>query len=171
MQAGRSGSWHWTNQTTGRESGSIGYSVRPGCVTLNYSIDDQPRTQTISVNETACNFGGTRQWFICPIRFERVAVLYLRAGRFACRHCQRLAYASQSNDAIGRTWRRQHKIERKLGENWQRPKGMHQTTYDRLLSTIGDCEEKRDAALSRFLAGMMDRHPSLRSDPMLRGMF
>ena len=93
-------------------------------------------------------------------------MLFLRAGRFACRHCQRIAYASQSGDLCDRTWRKQAKVEAKLGPNWQRPKGMHDTTRERLLSIIWDCEERRDAALAGFLTSFLRRHPTLRNDPL-----
>lgn len=164
LRPGRSGAWQWTDTETGERRASIGYRSDGGSVTLDYSIDGSPRAQSIWLTETTCNFGGTRKWFTCPIRGERVAVLYLRAGRFACRHCQRIAYSSQSGDAIDRTWRRQQKAEAKLGEYWQRPKGMHRATHDRLLSIIGDCEERRDAELSRYVAALMQRHPGLLDD-------
>jgi hypothetical protein len=47
---------------------------------------------------------------------------------------------------------------------------MRRTTHERLLSIIWDRADKREAALSRFLVGMMDRYPSLRGDPMLQGL-
>ena len=65
----------------------------------------------------------------------------------ACRHCQGIAYASQSDDVLGRAWRRQRKVEARLGENEQRPKGMHQTTHERLLSAIDNCEYVKDVYL------------------------
>ena len=46
---------------------------------------------------------------------------------------------------------------------------MHHATRERLLSVIWDCEEKRNAALARFLGALMSRHPALRSDPLLSG--
>ena len=95
-------------------------------------------------------------------------MLFLRAGRFACRHCQRIAYGSQSGDLCDRAWRKQAKVEAKLGPNWARPKGMHSTTCERLVSIILECEERRDAALSGYLDAMLRRSPSLRSDPLLR---
>ena len=95
-------------------------------------------------------------------------MLFLRAGRFACRHCQRIAYGSQSGDLCDRTWRKQAKVEAKLRPNWARPKGMHKATHERMLSIIWDCEEQRDEALVGYLAGMMRRYPSLRGDPALR---
>ena len=170
LRPGCIGSWQWTDSETGERRSSIGFQTNHGSVTLNYSIDGKPQSQTIWLSESACNFGGVRPWFVCPVRRERVAVLYLRAGRFACRDCQRIAYASQSDDLCARMWRRQQKAEAKLGPYWARPKGMHEATRERLLSIIWDCEEQRDGALADYLAGMMRRYPSLQDDPGLRKM-
>jgi len=79
LQPGRSGSWQWTNKETGEQTGSIGYRVDDGCVRLDYSIGGKPSGQTVRLSQSACNYGGARQWLICPIRGERVGVLYLRA--------------------------------------------------------------------------------------------
>jgi hypothetical protein len=168
LQPGCVGTWHWTDSDTGEERASIGFRSDQGAVTLRYSVDSKPCSQTVRLSESACNYGGARPWFVCPIRGERVAVLFLHAGRFACRKCQRIAYASQSDDLCGRTWRRQRMVEVKLGPNWTRPKGMHAATRERLLSNIRDCEERRDAALAGHLAVLMRRCPSLRDDPLLR---
>ena len=80
----------------------------------------------------------------------------------------RIAYSSQSDDAMGRAWRTQAKIEARLGPNWTRPKGMHQATRERLLSLIWDCEARRDLALARFVDVMLRKHPELGRDPILR---
>lgn len=168
LQAGRAGAWQWTDAETGKQLAATGYRSDPGRVTLNYSIDGKPNSQTVWLSQSACNYGSTRPWFVCPIRGERVAVLFLRAGRFACRHCQRIVYASQSDDACGRAWRKQAKAEAKLGANWARPKGMHEATHERLLSIIGGCEERRDAALAGYLAVMMRRHPYVQTYPLFR---
>lgn len=171
LQVGRAGTWQWSDPDTGKQTGAIGYRSADACVTLDYSIDGDPRKQIIWLTETACNFGGARQWFTCPIRGERVAVLFLRAGRFACRHCQRIAYGSQSGDQCDRTWRKQAKAEAKLGPNWRRPKGMHAPTRERLMSIIWACEETRDLALACFLTKMVQKHPGLRADPLMRDLF
>lgn len=144
---GRSGSWRWTWNGTDEEAGSIGWVYEGKTMRLRYGVDGERRDQRVSVVRTPCHFGGSRSWFICPVCGERVAVLYMRAGRFACRYCQRIAYLSQSEDVIGRAWRRQGKAERRLVDGYGRPKGMHAATYDRLLSVIEDCEEEKDAAL------------------------
>lgn len=168
LRPGYVGSWQWTDSDTGEQRSSIGFHTNQGNVALSYSIDGKPQSQTVSLSESACTFGGVRRWFICPVRHERVAVPYLRAGRFACRNCQRIAYASQSDDLCARMWGRQQKAEAKLGPYGARPKGMHEATRERLLSIIWDCEEVRDEALANNLAGIMRRHPSLCADPLIR---
>jgi len=167
LQAGRAGTWQWTDPETGEQRAAIGYRSIARGVTLDFSIDGKAHAQTVWLTETACNYGGTRQWFTCPIRGERVAVLFLRAGRFACRHCQRIAYGSQSGDVCDRTWRKQAKAEAKLGPNWTRPKGMHHATRERLMSVIWGCEERRDEALSDYLKSILRRYPDLRDDPLI----
>lgn len=161
LQAGRAGSWQWTNAETGERVATIGYRSDGSSVALNYSIDGRDCSQRVWLSHSACNYGGKRPWFTCPVRGERVAVLYQRAGRFACRHCQRISYSSQSDDLCGRTWRRQAKAEAKLGPNWARPKGMHERTWQRLLEQIWDCESRRDDALTAVLSRLMIRHPHL----------
>ena len=53
-----------------------------------------------------------------------MAVLYLRAATgFSCRKCAKVAYLSQSEDVIARAWRKQSKIERRLGIHRTRPEG------------------------------------------------
>lgn len=105
------------------------------------------------MERTACNYGSLRSWFACPRCRRRVGVLFLRGtAGFVCRKCGRVAYRSQSEDVMGRTWLKQRKAERRLGENWERPKGMHSATYDKLLNIITECEERRDDALPSFVA-------------------
>ena len=94
--------------------------------------------------------------------------VYLRAGRFACRDCQRIAYGNQSEDLFARMWRRQQKAEAKLGPNLARPKSMHDAMREPLLSIISDCEELRDGALENYLARMMLRYPVLLDNPLFR---
>lgn len=150
--AGGSFSWRWTNTYTGQDAGSIGITTRPGHAMLNYSHNGQVVSDDVRVVQTACNYGGTRPWFQCPRCTKRVAVLYLRSGRFMCRHCGGIVYASQADDAIGRAWRRQGKLEARLGDGWARPKGMHRATRTKLLAAILACEERRDEALYTYMA-------------------
>jgi hypothetical protein len=148
-------SWRWT---LGSEAaGSIGVRVDGrDALRLEYMLGEEGSrrdgTQAIQLSHTACGFGGSRPWFLCPVCQRRAGVLYLRFGRFACRTCQRVSYASQSGDEIDALWRRQAKIERKLKEHWRRPKGMRRRTYDRLFAALLDCEERRESALAECVA-------------------
>jgi hypothetical protein len=106
----------------------------------------QDASQKIRIDRTACNYGGARPWFLRPVCHRRAGLLYLRAGRFACRRCNPVAYVSQSCDALDRMWRKEAKIEACPGDNWRRPKGTRRHTYDRLIDTLRDCEDGRSKA-------------------------
>jgi len=155
LKPGTASGWAWSNPETDDRLGYIDFSVTEYRVTLSYSINATPRRQDVPLYRTTCNYGGVRPWFGCPGCSRRVAVLFLRSNGFGCRHCQRIAYASQSEDACGRAWRRQAKLEARLSPDWERPKGMHQLTYERLLERLSDCEDARDAALELCLARVM----------------
>ena len=149
LSRARAFTWRWNRG--GEPSGSIGVHIESrDALSLRYALtndgDKREVCERVSLTYRACNFGGSRPWFNCPRCSRRVAVLYMRSGRFACRHCQRVAYSSQSDDALDRMWRKQAKLEARLGENWQRPKGMRHQTYQRLVDRLVDCEERRDAA-------------------------
>jgi hypothetical protein len=149
LSRARAFSWSWNRG--GEPTGSIGVSVIPqSAVRLIYSMTTGGEKRDIDDRVTLiykpCNFGGARPWFQCPRCARQVAVLYMRSGRMACRHCQRVAYSSQSEDVMARTWREQRRIEERLGDDWQRPKGMRQRTYGRLLDRLADCELRREEA-------------------------
>ena len=153
MKGNRWFKWAWNRG--GDPAGSISVNVTDGQgVTLSYTHSSGGQSQAVSqfvgLCATPCTLGGERQWFRCPCCGGRGLVMYLRWGRFACRACQRVAYGSQSEDAMGRAWRKQSKLEARLGPNWQRPKGMRLRTYELLFTTLLECEEARDAALCAF---------------------
>lgn len=154
LTASRSFSWSWNRG--GEPSGSINVLVRShDSLTLHYMIGSEGKrrdgTQTIRLAHTACNYGNYRPWFVCPCCQRRAGLLFMRAGRFACRHCQRVAYTSQSEDRCARTWRAQQKLEGRLGENWQRPKGMRKATHEQLLDRIWAYEETRDIEIAALV--------------------
>lgn len=158
LRDGYSFTWSWNRG--GEAAGNIGVQVHNrDRLALAYSLqaDDGTRrdaSQVIRLDHTACNYGKTRPWFVCPMCQERAGVLYLRAGRFACRRCQRVSYTSQSCDALDRMWRKQAKIEARLGDNWTRPKGMRLRTYDGLVDALVDCEDRRNEAFCAMAARM-----------------
>lgn len=144
-------SWRWSNSRTGEQVGSISIGVSQDALELTFCANDRPVAQRIELERTGCRFGGSRPWMRCVQCWRRVAVLFYRGGVFACRSCGRIAYASQSEDSLGRGWRRQNKLEARLGENWKRPSGMRHATYHRILEGIFACEDERDIALESYL--------------------
>lgn len=148
LKPGHAGLWGWTDPDTGERIASIGYSVEPGALRLRYTVNKgEPVALCVSILRTPCNYGGTRAWFGCPRCGRRVAVLFLAGEWFQCRHCARVAYASQSETATGRAWRKQAKTEAKLNADGSKPKGMRWATFDRLCAVIEQCEARRDAEL------------------------
>lgn len=143
--------WAWTNNATGKQTASVGVTVSLDAIELQYTTGDTHIRQPVCIERTHCNFGGARPWFACPRCNRRVALLYLRSGCFACRHCWRLVYSSQSEDALGRSWRAQRKLEARLGDDWERPKGMHDATLKRIIDRVLDCEAVRERELARHL--------------------
>jgi len=110
-----------------------------------------------------CRFGGTRPYFICPgvvngiICGRRVTKLYGATRYFLCRHCYRLAYASQREDRYDRALRRANDIRIRIGGDPgtesllpRRPKGMHERTYQHLRSKILSAEMLAEERLTIF---------------------
>ena len=153
---GKAFTWKWTNGD-GEEIGSIAVVVtgNPETLRLHYqwSIDNDPPNRTecsIAIDRTRCHYGGNRPWFLCPKCGRRCGVLYFRgrgAGLYQCRACAGIAYASQCQDSVGRSWIKQGKIEARLLDGWHKPKGMHWKTYERLRKVVIGCEQIRDDAL------------------------
>lgn len=161
LQPGLRFGWKWS--VYGEKTGSITVQAERGRVILDYRVresgDEWESLQyAVQLTTTDCNLGGYRQWFLCPASGcgRRVACLY--GGRiFACRHCHRLSYSSQREDASDRAGRRADRIRAKL--EWEpgflngpgdKPKGMHWRTFERL------CVE-HDAWAERSTALMMEK--------------
>lgn len=143
----------WSNGAT------IRAHVAGDSVTLEYQFKFAEGWRDISkrvgIERTPCHYGGARLWFRCPRCQGRTASLYLR-GWPGCRKCSRLVYASQSDDALARSWRRTHRLEKRLsggGGQWdyRRPKGMRQATFTRLWGEWCREDECRDNLLAEFL--------------------
>ena len=125
-------------------TGNVYVYVKQGFMTIKYRTrfnkgpwhDIQ---QDIKFDSTACNLGGSRQWFLCPDCGKRVAILYAGGIKFLCRHCHDLSYQSKNEDQADRMRRKARKIRNRLGASGDlfqpvlfKPKGMHQKTFDRL---------------------------------------
>lgn len=149
---GASFGWHWTHGHGGEPAGSIGVRVEQRQLVLLFSINGAYAGHTVELDKTACTFGGSRTWLRCPNCHQRSLVLYLRGGAFRCRRCSGVVYSSQSEDLIGRSWRRQQRIEARLGPDGTRPRHMHHATYERLRQQLWACEDQRDQEIAGLLS-------------------
>src|SRR5262249_58550298 len=77
---------------------SIGIEIYFDRLILRYTheshyADRQRKEYSVFLDSTRCNYGGERQWFICPAAgcSRRVLVLY-SSSIFSCRHCLNLTY-------------------------------------------------------------------------------
>lgn len=123
---------------------SIGYRIFDDVLQLTYRHRSTNGSmvhaeQQLSLEWTSCNYGGSRVWVHCPGCDRRVAILYYYGKGFYCRHCHQLTYASQQEGKEARLMRKARKIRERLdaSENLfypivDKPKYMHQSTFDRL---------------------------------------
>ena len=118
----------------------------------------QERLQGIApLTWTACNFGGSRPWFVCPRCQQRAAILYwdeeeMPSGEPLCRRCLNLGYQSQREGPIERARRRVEKTRRRLAPDGTKPKGMHHTTFLNLTSEYQEALEEHEALTKERLA-------------------
>ena len=142
-------SWTWR----GKPWGSLGVHPSSDEITLSFRTvpstgnPSRERMQTVFIATTHCNFGGTREWFICPVCGRQCGKLYLRWDRFACRRCQFVRYASQSGDALDRLCVRAHKARARC--QGPKPKGMRWATYNALRERAFDLEDAAHVAVVR----------------------
>jgi hypothetical protein len=126
--------------------------------------------ESVRIVRVGCRYGGARPYFICPgvvngkACGRRVAKLYGPSRYFLCRHCYRLAHASQSENALDRTLRRANKIRQRLGGDPgmasrfpPKPKGMWWRTYDDLRAQVFDAEMHADEALAPYVERLLAR--------------
>jgi hypothetical protein len=162
--------------THGSEVASINLRAEAEQLHLSYPtrVEDRERyvTDAIPIVHLPCRFGGSRAYFICPGPRgtdcgRRITKLHLSNRYFLCRHCAKLAYASQFETSWQRALRRANKLKRRLGMGVElaeplaeRPKGMWVRTYGCLLNEILQAEILADEAqanrFQRFLAQLED---------------
>jgi len=156
LRAGRSFSCTWSRNGTLTARVDVDVTVdavllsfvwrQTGTSELKRDCQCVPLTWT-ALHPLSPHCRGIRPWFLCP-KIDgdgqpcgrRVALLY--SGRnpyFACRKCQRLAYAIEQEGPCDRKLRRARKARLRLGASLSlrdplppRPKGMHRATYSQL---------------------------------------
>ncbi len=121
--------------------------------------------ERMALARTSCPYGGTRPRFVCPGCGQRRAVLYAVAGRFRCRGCHDLAYASTREAAGDRAWRRAVTLRRRLGDPRgepgsgvpAKPPRMRWATYTGLVGRLQAAEQAAGAAWAAELEGLLAR--------------
>jgi hypothetical protein len=177
LRAGWMGGWQWTRDS--EKVASINLRAEHDRLHLTYRVhvgdgEWEDVAETVRIVRAVCRLGGARAYFICPgvvngiACGRRVAKLHGPGRYFLCRHCYRLAYASQSEGAWDRAIRRVSKIRHRLDADHgiddpvpQKPKGMWQRTYERLRELAIEAEAVADQAFTiqaeRLLAGLNRR--------------
>ena len=97
LKPGRSSAINWSRG--GRPTGSMRIEAGQHGMHLTYRYRQRNGAwrevqEVLPFVETATCFGGRRRWFECPGCVRPCRVLY-GGGRFLCRLCLRLLYASQ----------------------------------------------------------------------------
>ena len=157
-------SWGWNRG--GEPSGNIAVQSSPDSATLIYRIKDmyndewQDKQQVVPIVRTGCGYGGSRKWFRCPVCSRRCELLYLRAYRFACRKCQRIAYTSQSGGPMDRLLHKLHKLRARIESG--RPNGMRCATYERLCDQCYVLEADVDSLFAQRAAQLFGESFSCR---------
>ena len=124
LRAGWWGGWQWTRD--GEKVASINLRAEADRLHLSYRVrigggEWEDVEETVRIVRVPCRFGGARPYFICPgvvngiACGRRVAKLHGPGRYFLCRHCYRLAHASQSESGWDRALRRANKIRQRLG--------------------------------------------------------
>jgi hypothetical protein len=165
FRSSRRFSWAWRQD--GERVALINVKTERHRVTLKYRSRSYGEhwtdvEQQSPVVWTSCRFGGDRPWFVCSVCANgtycgrQVTKLYYAGCLFACRHCSRLAYASQQESAHERGLLKAQRIRMRLGGSAsmlddfpEKPKGMHWRTYERLCRV-------HDAAQAHSIVGLTD---------------
>ena len=101
-----------------------------------------PMREAIDLAWVLRQWGGEEVYFRCPQCDRRSKRLYFRGHAFRCRPCHRLVHASSREQTADRATRKMRKLRRRMGspEGLEqvilRPKGMHKTTFDRMVGKI-----------------------------------
>ncbi len=120
--------------------------------------DEGLQRQRIGIMWRPCRFGGERPYFVCPDCGARRLHLFADAGRFICRDCASLTYATRRERSFDRALRVSSRIRHQLNApSWfeqvtpDRPAGMHRRTFGRLLERLSHAEERACGDIMRFL--------------------
>lgn len=173
LEDGYISGWQWLRE--GKRVANIGMACNRDILKLDYRVrsfgDDWiDVVERIQIERVPCRYGGTRPYFRCPGIVQgracgrRVGKLFLLGRYFLCRHCHRIAYTSQSETELDRTYRKRDKRRVAMGAEpgpWgripPRPKGMWHRTYQRHIAAIIDADGDASEQFNRVVGGYLDR--------------
>jgi hypothetical protein len=173
LGVGWSGGWQWT--CDGERVAWINVRAEADRLQLSYRVricgsEWKDVEETVRIVHVPCHIGGTRPYFICPgvvngvTCGRRVAKLHGPGRYFLCRHCYRLAHASQNESAWDRSVRRANKIKQRLGGDLgmaatfpKKPKGMWRRSYARMRKQAFEAEMLADEAFVIHAERLMAR--------------
>lgn len=143
------------------DGGTISVTVSPLWILVEYGVrsgeDKTVVRDTISLDNVPNNYGGAdRVYFICPYCGRRSRLLYLHRVHFKCRICAGLNYLSQqitkNEDMTAHKMRKLLRDKFKVSGDLspydccryrpERPKGMHEKTYNKLKLSLFELREK-----------------------------
>jgi len=130
LAPGASGTLTWERE--GEPQASVDFRIDSGTLVLSYDDQsDKAVEQHLALSSVPAPFGGARAYFLCPGAEcgRRVSALYFRRGVYRCRHCHRLAYESQREDARRRARRRADQLRARLG--WPQQRGLPRGVWPR----------------------------------------
>lgn len=161
LREGAAFSYAWYGR--GGQLASIEVRVMGDQIRFHYQYDGHKNVDDFAhIITTDCNYGGVRHWFSCPCCGRRCAILYM-GSRVECRKCYRLQYPSQSHDETDNIWRKKYRLSTRIGSNgadwrWtQKPKGMHQATFQRIRWDLAVLDMQLDRWLCRAAAQLLGR--------------
>jgi hypothetical protein len=147
-----------------------GWSSFVSCEDITVAGPTGPQPIYIEIEWTACSYGGSRPWFVCPVEHvdghsRRTTKLYEHEGTLQCRKCCKLRYRSQYDAMMLLEVYRAKAIHSKLGGSGaisdpfpDRPKWMHDSTYRKLhikysrhLSFVCSLAERSSSAAFEYL--------------------
>lgn len=163
LKAGITGSLSWTYG--GEPSGNIHFITHLNSIRLIYKCrpvggEWEDRQEVIEFDRTPCHYGNYRIWLLCPCCGKRVTSVYGLISGFFCRHCHALPYASQRELKIDRMIRKRRKVSARLESSayYEKPKGMHWGTYNKLIEHENSLSQEIDSAIYGMSAALRKKY-------------
>lgn len=136
----------WSRSFQWNSGASVSVSFRQAVAVVDTRLPENSMYQThVELDSTPLHFGGQRVWWKCPCCRARVGVLYWQSWRWQCRKCAGLVHESTRQSEDSSAYARVNKVRDALG--WggglaspmgTRKKGMHWSTYARLMKELVD---------------------------------